>query len=254
VRALGGDARQAVFSPLDDGSGRGAAVVRRLGAAIALGIVEDGEQLPSEASLSASLNVATVTLRDALGELRSRGLLETRRGRGGGTFVRADEGALAELARARLGQIDTVELRELGDLRVALAGTAARLAAQRAGAPDIARLRELLDLFAAAERPTQQLRAEGRYLIAVAAAAQSVRLTQHEIELQTELGQVSFGLRPTRDEVRAAVRAHRKVVSAIESRDGDRARALAERQVEVVTRGLIDRHLRLTRQGGGRSA
>ena len=70
MRLLSGDARRAVFAPLDDGSGRSEAVVRRLGSAIALGIIVDGEQLPSEAQLAALLNVSTVTLRDALSDLR----------------------------------------------------------------------------------------------------------------------------------------------------------------------------------------
>ena len=133
---LTGDARRAVFAPLDDGAGRSEAVVRRLAGAIALGIIEDGEQLPPEAELAASLNVATVTLRDALADLRDRGLVDTRRGRGGGSFVRAREAALNELARSRLRELGSTDLRELGDLRSAVAGAAARLAAARASARD----------------------------------------------------------------------------------------------------------------------
>jgi DNA-binding GntR family transcriptional regulator len=78
----------ALFGPLDDAGGRREAVARRLGGAIALGLLGDGEQLPSEQELATSLNVSTVTLRDALADLRQKGLVETRRGRGGGSFVR----------------------------------------------------------------------------------------------------------------------------------------------------------------------
>ncbi|WP_181779928.1 GntR family transcriptional regulator, partial [Pseudonocardia pini] len=78
---------------------RSEAVVRRLGSAIALGIIVDGEQLPAELQLAASLNVSTVTLRDALSDLRARGLVATRRGRGGGSFVVASQEALTELSR-----------------------------------------------------------------------------------------------------------------------------------------------------------
>ncbi len=107
MQLLSGDARRAVFSPLDDGALRSEAVVRRVGSAIALGLLGDGEQLPSETDLAPMLNVSTVTLRDALAELRKLGLVETRRGRGGGSFVRSRDDALAQLADARLAELGT---------------------------------------------------------------------------------------------------------------------------------------------------
>ena len=82
MHLLSGDARRAVFAPLDDGALRSEAVVRRVGSAIGLGLLGDGEQLPTEADLATMLTVSTVTLREALAELRKLGLVETRRGRG----------------------------------------------------------------------------------------------------------------------------------------------------------------------------
>ena len=247
---LRGDARRAVFGPLDDGAGRSEAVVRRLAGAIALGIIEDGEQLPPEAQLSGSLNVATVTLREALSDLRERGLVRTRRGRGGGSFVRADDRALSELARGRLRALASTDLRELGDLRAAVAGTAARLAAGRASGRDLAGLRELLDRFGAAPRATEQRRLESRYYLAVAAAVQSVRLTLHEFELQVELGQVLWAATRTPAELAAARDAHLAVLAAIEARDPELARARTEAHVDAVTHRLIALHIALTRLDG----
>src|SRR5918997_5577668 len=129
VQLLSGDARRAVFAPLDDGALRSEAVVRRVGSAIALGLLADGEQLPTETHLATMLNVSTVTLREALAELRKLGLVETRRGRGGGSFVRSQEDVLAELADARLAELGTTDLRELGDVHSAAAAAAARLPA-----------------------------------------------------------------------------------------------------------------------------
>src|SRR5215212_7215610 len=176
VQLLSGDARRAVFAPLDDGALRSEAVVRRVGSAIALGLLADGEQLPAEAELATMLNVSTVTLRDALAGLREVGLVETRRGRGGGSFVRARDDALAELADTRLAELATTDLRELGDAHGAVAAAAARLAAGRASVREIARLRDIVDRLARAESVTGQRRAEGRFYIELAACAQSVRL------------------------------------------------------------------------------
>ena len=62
--------------------GRTEEVVRRLIEVIDLGLLAEGEQLPSESELAMQLGVATVTLREALAVLRQRGLIETRRGQG----------------------------------------------------------------------------------------------------------------------------------------------------------------------------
>lgn len=251
---LTGDARRAVFGPLDDGAVRSEAVVRRLAGAIALGILEDGEQLPPEAQLSGSLNVATVTLRDALSDLRSRGLVRTRRGRGGGSFVRADERALAELAKGRLRALGSTDLRELGDLRAAVAGTAARLAASRASPRELLGLHALLTRLGTAPHATDQHRLEGRYYIAVAAAAQSVRLTMQEFELQAELGQVLWATTRSPEELAAAVAAHRFALEAIQTRDGEQARHRTEAHIDAVTHRLIDLHIALTRREGAADA
>jgi GntR family transcriptional regulator len=54
---------------------------------IAGGAMAAGERLPPEGELAAGLGVSRMTLRQALGALESRGLVERRRGRSGGTFV-----------------------------------------------------------------------------------------------------------------------------------------------------------------------
>ncbi|MFY0409179.1 GntR family transcriptional regulator [Solicola sp. PLA-1-18] len=56
------------------------------------GLVREGrlvatDRLPPEGDLAAALGVSRMTLRQALASLEQRGLVERRRGRGGGTFV-----------------------------------------------------------------------------------------------------------------------------------------------------------------------
>ena len=117
----------AVLSPLDGGGPRTDAVVARISAAIGLGVMGDGEPLPSEIDLATQLGVSTMTLREALAVLREQGLVETRRGRGGGSFVRASAEALTSRSLARLGEYTVQELRDLGDEHFAVAGAAAVL-------------------------------------------------------------------------------------------------------------------------------
>jgi DNA-binding FadR family transcriptional regulator len=252
VQLLSGDARRAVFAPLDDGALRSEAVVRRVGSAIALGLLGDGEQLPTETDLATMLNVSTMTLREALAELRKLGLVQTRRGRGGGSFVRSQDDVLADLADARLAQLGTTDLRELGDVHGAVAAAAARLAASRASPKEIARLRDIVDRLARATSVTDQRRAEGRYFIELAACAQSMRLTMQEMDLHLELGQLPWPPAHVPELLGVIVAGHRAVVDAIEDRDAPRARALTEEQIETRTVWSIE--LLLQRLGDGEGA
>ena len=61
--------------------------VERLLAVIKLGVVGPGERFPAERELAALLGVSRITLREAIGDLRDAGYVESRRGRFGGTFV-----------------------------------------------------------------------------------------------------------------------------------------------------------------------
>lgn len=249
MQVLSGDARRAVFAPLDDGALRSEAVVRRVGSAIALGLLGDGEQLPSETELATMLNVSTVTLREALADLRELGLVETRRGRGGGSFVRSREDALAELADKRLAELGTTDLRELGDVHGAVAAAAARLAAGRASPREIARLRDIVDRLAAADTVTGQRRADGRYYVEMAACAQSVRLTMQEMDLHLELGQLPWPPAEDRRRLAVVVAGHRAVIDAVEARDAAGARALTEEHIETRTLWSIEVRLRRLRSG-----
>ena len=66
------------------------ATVEQLATAIRLGVFADGDRLPPERELAASLGVSRATLREAIAALRQAGLLITRTGRGGGTAVSTD--------------------------------------------------------------------------------------------------------------------------------------------------------------------
>lgn len=249
MNPLSGDARRAVFAPLDDGAVRSEAVVRRLASAISLGLLADGERLPSEAELAVSLHVSTMTLREALADLRQRGLVVTRRGQRGGSFVQSSPEAVLGLTRARLQALGTVDLRELGDVRSAVSGTAAQLAAVRSTEREVQRLREILARLGEAASPTEQRRLDSRYYVEVAAASQSVRLTMHEIELHTEVGQIPWAMSDAPERVHLVVAAQHRVVDAIAARDATAARSLTERHLAERTTWLVALRRQLLQSG-----
>ncbi|RCG33034.1 FadR family transcriptional regulator [Sphaerisporangium album] len=234
-------ALRAVFSPVDS-TARVDAVVRRLEGAIALGLLADGEQLPSEAELAGRLGVSTVTLREALTALRRRRLVETRRGRGGGSFVRVPPDPYDGEFEARLRAFSAGELRDLGDHYAAIAGAAARLAARRSLPEDLAPLWRSIGEMAAAPG-SRRGRVEGRFHIEVAAASQSARLTQEEIRLQADIGPLLWLPRSGVTRHDEVVAEHRAIAEAVQRGDADQARELAERHVLDAVEHLIELRL-----------
>ena len=239
--SLGLGSYAAVFAPLES-AGRAEAVTRRLGDAISLGVLPDGLLLPSEHELADRLGVATVTVRDALGSLRGSGLIRTRRGRTGGSFVcaPADDGRSALLHRLRgLGQGD---LRDLADHYSAVGGTCAQLAADRADEDDLARLRSLAPAVGRGRTVSEWLRAEGGFHLELAVAAQSARLAREEITLQAEIGPLLWLAHAHADTHAQAACAHEQVCDAVAEADGARARGLLEDHVHALVRALRPLH------------
>jgi DNA-binding FadR family transcriptional regulator len=241
---------RAILSNVDDTLGRADAVAQRLSQAIRLGLLLDGEQLPPEARLAEQMGVSTVTLREALAALRQQRLVVTRRGRGGGTFVRAPEDLARELGQ-RLRQISTQELRDLGDLRAAVSGMAAKLAAERALPEEVESLARQVDRLAAARTTSERRRADTQFSIEVAAAAQSPRLTQEELRLRTEVGDLLW-LQLDDADHQESVTARRQLVAAIQEQRADQARELAERHVATDTQRLLQLRLQMYTMEPGR--
>ena len=235
---------RAVFTPLDSGV-RSDVVARRLAEAIRLGLLLDGERLPTESRLAAQLGVSTVTAREALATLRSMGLVETKRGRSGGSFVRAPADHHPARLEAPLLASSLHELRDMGDHRAAIASAAAMLAAERALDHEVSGLREHYARLRATAGLTGRRRADARLHVEIAAAAQSPRLTREEIALWSQVGDLLW--LPVRSEAQATsvIAEHEQLIDAIADQDTERARDLARDHVLTETERLINYRLEL---------
>jgi DNA-binding FadR family transcriptional regulator len=227
----------ALISPLA-AAGRADEVVARVSQAIQLGLFIDGEQLPAEAEFAAQLGVSAMTLREALAVLRQQGLVETRRGRTGGTFVRRPSSPPLHDLRSRLRGMTVSTLRDLADEQFAVSGAAARLAAARASAGNVRRLLILAEQLRKASSLGSRIRADSRFHIEVALASQSERLTRLEVGLQTQLADLLWLPHDCELSVAEVAAEHQSIAEAIAAEDGDRARSLAERHVEHGLRRL----------------
>jgi GntR family transcriptional regulator, transcriptional repressor for pyruvate dehydrogenase complex len=248
------DGRHAVslIAPLA-AAGRAEEVVLRVGRAIQLGLLTDGERLPPETEFAAQLGVSAMTLREALAMLRQHGLVETRRGRTGGTFVRRPAAPQLGPLRDRLRTMTVGQLRDLTDEQSAVSGAAARLAATRASTASVRRLLALADQLASAATTGARIMADSRFHIEVAIASNSERLTALEVALQATLAELLWlpfeaagtaradGADDHPAELfnpRAAAAEHAAIAGAIEAEDGSRARLLAEEHAEANLRRL----------------
>ncbi|WP_211881595.1 FCD domain-containing protein [Pseudarthrobacter albicanus] len=228
---------QLAFAPLETVE-RGEEIGRRLRHAIELGVLEDGAQLPSESDLAARMRVSTLTLRAALAELRHLGLLETRRGKGGGSFVRANTGDIARAQRDALAAYSLEDLRDIREYRAFLAGSAATAAAGRSQQVSIARLASMAVMIETAQTPAEMTRADSRFHIELAATSGSVLFARQEMAMQAEVGGLVWA--GASDSRRAAAKEHSMIVDAIRAGDTIRARALAEEHVRRDMNRLID--------------
>ncbi len=202
----------------------------RVGQAIQLGLLTDGEQLPPETDFAAQLGVSAMTLREALAMLRQQGLVETRRGRTGGTFVRRPTAPQLGLLRDRLRAMTIGELRDLTDEQSAVSGAAARLAATRASTVSVRRLLTLADQLTErgdggrADHGRQPVPHRGRDRVQVRAAHHARGGAADEAG-RVPLAPPAAGTPRPSARPGAAAQEHAAIAAAIEAEDGARGPA-----------------------------
>lgn len=110
---------------------------------VRLGLVPGGGRLPAERELAERLGISRVTLREVLKVLQDQGLVESRRGRYGGTFVvpRAETPGEDELRR-RFAEVDIEDVLRFRE--VLEVGAAGLCATHGLSAEQAERLREAL--------------------------------------------------------------------------------------------------------------
>jgi len=220
-----------LFSPIT-AAGVSEAIVRRIGELIASGELRPGDRLPTETELAEAFAVSAMTVRAALQVLRANNVVETRRGRDGGTFVRPD----AVQARYLLDDEPPIrnEFEDFTVWRSAISGEAsARLAARFAAGnvPDAERAR--LNALSGASHEhgltSDSFRlADAEFHLCIAAMTGSAMLLEGERGIQAHLTRAFRGLmHPSELDVLPG-QSHDPLLKAIvEGRPADAREALA---------------------------
>jgi GntR family transcriptional regulator, transcriptional repressor for pyruvate dehydrogenase complex len=218
---------QTVYTPLRQGSAV-AETVARLGRAIGMGLLRPGDRLPPEGQLAEDLGISPVTLRSALGILRSAGMVETRRGRAGGTYV-SDRPSAGVPVDGPLPSAE--ELRDLVDYRRVIEGGAAWLAAERATAEQIAYLESLVAEMAEIRSFEPWSERDALFHLILADASRSRRLVEQVAAVRGEVYRLAkLGSVPD-PVVELADREHREILRAVAARRSARARDAMIRHV-----------------------
>jgi GntR family transcriptional regulator, transcriptional repressor for pyruvate dehydrogenase complex len=165
------------------------ACVERLGSAIRLGVYPVGSLLPAERDLAERLAVSRATLREAIAALREAGLVETRRGRGGGTVVTLTP---PQSPSARKATRTTAEQRaDWADalvFRRAVEGGAAEAAASRSlSSHERALLKSAHDAVLATATRAAHRQADSRFHLTLATISGSARLAEAAACAQSSL-------------------------------------------------------------------
>ncbi|GAA3823219.1 FadR/GntR family transcriptional regulator [Nocardioides panacisoli] len=223
------------------------ACVEQLATAIRLGVYPLGTTLPAERDLAERLGVSRATLREAMAALRQAGLIETRRGRGGGTVVTLKPRTPSARKAARISAAQRADWLDVLEFRRITEPGAAYLAAQRKQDRELTddqgyQLRSALADVDAASRPAAHRQADSRLHLTVATLTGSPRVVEAVTGVQRVLHEMLLAIPVLDANIAHSDRQHAAVVRAILGGRPDRARRAMEQHCDdtaALLRGLV---------------
>ncbi|MGP1357546.1 FadR/GntR family transcriptional regulator [Roseicyclus sp.] len=218
-------------------------VVRQIEQLILRGILKPGERLPSERELSERLGVSRPSLREAVAELQSRGLLATRAG--AGIYVADVLGSAFSPALIRLFAAHEEAVFDYIAFRRDLESIAAARAATYGSDTDLKVIDTVFRKMEAAHskrNPSDEAELDAEFHLAIIEASHNV-IMLHMMRSMFDLlregvffnRQIMFRNRTTRD---ILLEHHRAINDALQARDPE-----AAREAVVVHLSLIERTL-----------
>ena len=219
------------------------ACVEQLGTAIRLGVYPRGTTLPAERELAERLQVSRATLREAMAALRQAGLVETTRGRGGGTVVTLKPGSPSGRAAARItparrrNWLDALDYR-----RIVEPGAAALAASRELSDERRSQLEKAHEDVASAGLPAEHRQADSRFHLTVASLTDSPRTIEAVTSVQATLHEMLLAIPVLETNIAHSDRQHARLVRAVLAGTPDRARRVMEEHCDdtaALLRGLI---------------
>lgn len=218
------------------------ACVEQLATAIRLGVYPLGSTLPPERELASLLHVSRATLREAMAALREAGLVQTTRGRGGGTVVTLKPRTPPARAAARISAarrsdwLDALEFRRIVEPGAAYLAASASLDEEQRGQLE----RAHAEVAAASKAAHRQ--ADSRFHLTIASLSGSPRAVEAVTSVQATLHEMLLAIPVLGTNIAHSDRQHAALVRAIESGNAERARKTMEQHCDdtaALLRGLV---------------
>lgn len=220
-------------------------VVRQIELLILRGILRPGERLPPERELSDRLQVSRPSLREALADLQSRGLLTSRAG--AGVFVADVLGSAFSEVLIQLFSAHQEAVFDYIAFRRDMEGLAAERAATLGTDTDLAVIGAIFGKMEAAHQkrdPGEEAGLDADFHLSIIEASHNV-IMLHMMRSMYQLlregvfynRQIMFKQRTTRS---ALLDQHRRINDALQARDAAGARAAVEAHLDFVEQALAD--------------
>lgn len=200
-------------------------VVQQIRDLVSGGSLQPGDRLPPERELSARLNVSRSALREALRTLESSGLLELRKGKGGGAFVTHGNPQAVSATMRDLLHLGNLSLDQLTEARRWIEEVVVRVATERATEADFLALEDNIRQAKALyeqKRYAEKTDKNIEFHVLLARATRNPILVMN-VESMIELLR-SFAQRVSSDQATYLGFAQRaRVIKAMRARDADKA-------------------------------
>jgi GntR family transcriptional regulator, transcriptional repressor for pyruvate dehydrogenase complex len=218
------------------------ACVEQLATSIRLGAYPVGAVLPPERELAEGMAVSRATLREAMAALRQAGLVETRRGRGGGTVVMRGPALQARLSAKQKAARRSEWLDALAFRRIVEPGASALAAATDLSERARRSLRRALDAVAASNQKGTHRQADSRLHLTLATVTGSARTIEAVTSVQASLDEMLRAIPVYDANIAHSDRQHETIVAAVLDGDPARARRAMEQHCDdtaALLRGLL---------------
>lgn len=214
-------------------------IAEQLRREITLGLILSGDALPPERVLAQMFGAGRATVQEAVNLLESEGLVETRRGRGGGTFVIAPARTAASKRRlvARIKR-DRNVIREAVQYRLELEPGAAAHAATARTDQDLNWLRQTLDRAATTTDDADFTKLDARFHLTVARAAHNRFFSDSLERVRLVIHDAILVLPDSPLWQQRSLREHAAIYAALETGDADRARQAMRNHVGHTARSI----------------
>lgn len=218
-------------------------IARQIRDLILAGKLVPGDKLPPEKDLLKQLNVSRQTLREALRVLEAIGLIEVRKGAGGGAvIVKMGSEKLCETISNFLF-FRNVSLSNLGEIRKVLEPYFSKIAAERLGPEELDELRalnqECEEMIANGEDIVGG-RGEIEFHATIAGISGNPVIEMIQDFVTVLLVEMKIELKPGLEFSRKVLNAHKRILKAFEKKDGDAAAREMYRHVSEVDEMLQD--------------